>query len=105
MPWIHVHDLRGAIVEAVADERMSGAVNAVAPMGERNVNFTRKFAKRLRRPAVLPVPAFALKLVLGGFGGVLLASQRVRPAVLESLGFRFRHADFESALDDLLGAG
>jgi uncharacterized protein (TIGR01777 family) len=105
MPWIHVHDLRRAIVEAVADERMSGAVNAVAPMGERNVNFTRKFAKRLRRPAVLPVPAFALKLVLGGFGGVLLASQRVRPAVLESLGFRFRHADFESALDDLLGAG
>jgi uncharacterized protein (TIGR01777 family) len=105
MPWIHVHDLRRVIVEAVADERMSGAVNAVAPMGERNMEFTRKFAKRLRRPAVLPVPAFALKLVLGGFGGVLLASQKVRPEVLESLGFHFHHADFESALDDLLGAG
>jgi hypothetical protein len=105
MPWIHVHDLRRAIVEAVADERMRGAVNAVAPMGERNVDFTRKFAKRLRRPAILPVPAFALRLALGGFGGVLLASQKVSPAVLESLGFHFRHADFESALDNLLGAG
>jgi hypothetical protein len=103
MPWIHIDDLRRVIVEAVVNERMSGAVNAVAPMGERNVDFTRKFAARLRRPAVLPVPAFALKLVLGGFGSVLLASQKVRPAVLESLGFEFRHADFESALDDLLG--
>jgi uncharacterized protein (TIGR01777 family) len=103
MPWIHVNDLRRAIVEAVADERMRGAVNAVAPLAERNADFTRKFARRLRRPAVLPVPAFALKLALGGFAGVLLASQKVRPEVLESLGFHFRYADFESALDDLLG--
>ena len=102
MPWIHVHDLRRAIVEAVSDERMRGAVNAVAPSAERNVDFTKKFAKRLKRPAVLPVPGFALKLVLGGFGGVLLASQKVRPAALESLGFHFQYADFESALDDLL---
>ena len=105
MPWIHVHDLRRAIVEAVADERMKGAVNAVAPAAERNADFTRMFAKRLRRPAVLPVPALALKLVLGGFGSVLLASQKVRPAVLESLGFHFRYANFGSALDDLLRVG
>ncbi|MEY5020139.1 MAG: hypothetical protein RLZ22_1227 [Verrucomicrobiota bacterium] len=104
MPWIHVDDLRRAIVEAVVNEQMRGAVNAVAPLAERNADFTRKFARHLRRPAVLPVPAFALKLALGGFAGVLLASQRVRPAALESLGFHFRCADFKSALDDLLGA-
>lgn len=104
MPWIHVHDLRRMLVEAVVDERVRGAVNAVAPRGERNADFTRKFARRLRRPAVLPVPAFALRLVLGGFGGVLLASQKVKPAVMESLGFQFCHADFDSALNNLLGS-
>jgi NAD dependent epimerase/dehydratase family enzyme len=52
---------------------------------------------------VLPVPGFALKLALGGFGGVLLAGQRALPAALEADGFRFRHPTLESALGDLLG--
>lgn len=102
MPWIHVDDLRRAIVEAVLNERIFGVVNGVAPKPERNADFTRKFAKRLGRWAILPVPGFALKLVLGGFGGVLLASQRVRPSALESVGFEFHYPDFDKALDELV---
>lgn len=102
MPWIHVNDLRRAIVEAILNEQISGVVNGVAPKPERNADFTSQFAKRLGRWAIFPVPGVVLKLVLGGFGGVLLASQRVRPGVLESVGFEFRYPDFDKALDDLV---
>ena len=82
MPWIHLDDLRAAIVHAVFSETLTGAVNGVAPAAERNRDFTRKLAAALHRPAILPVPGFALKLALGGFGGALLASQHARPAAL-----------------------
>ena len=59
----------------------------------------------MNRPALLPVPGFALKLAMGGFGEVLLASQRVAPKALERAGFEFRFADLESALPDLLADG
>lgn len=103
MPWIHIDDLRAALVHAVVSDSLSGAMNGTAPHPERNRDFTRKFAAALRRPALLPVPGFALKLALGGFGGVLLAGQRALPAALEADGFRFRHPTLESALGDLLG--
>lgn len=101
MPWIHVDDLRRIIVEAVVNERISGAVNGVAPHAERNADFTQKFARRLGRWAILPVPGFVLKIVLGEFGSVLLASQRVRPAALEAVGFEFQYPNFDKALDEL----
>jgi hypothetical protein len=102
MPWIHLDDLRAAFVHAVVSDSLSGAVNCAAPSPERNRDFTRKFAAALHRPAVLPVPGFALKLALGGFGGVLLAGQRAIPAALEADGFRFRHPTLESALAELV---
>lgn len=103
MPWIHLDDLRGALVHAVISDSLTGAANCSAPHPERNRDFTRKFAAAVHRPAVLPVPGFALKLALGGFGGALLASQRALPAALEADGFRFRHPTLESALADLVG--
>jgi uncharacterized protein (TIGR01777 family) len=103
MPWIHLDDLRAALVHAVVSDSLSGAANCTAPHPERNRDFTRKFAAAVRRPAVLPVPGFALKLALGGFGGALLAGQRALPAALEADGFRFLHPTLESALGDLLG--
>jgi hypothetical protein len=103
MPWIHLEDLRAALVHAVVSDSLRGAANCTAPNPERNKDFTRKFAAAVRRPAVLPVPGFALKLALGGFGGALLAGQRALPAALEADGFRFRHPTLESALGDLLG--
>lgn len=102
MPWIHLADLRAALIHAVMSDSLNGAVNATAPAAERNVDFTRKFAAAVHRPAVLPVPAIVLKLALGGFGGALLASQHVRPAALVAAGFAFRFPTLESALADLL---
>jgi uncharacterized protein (TIGR01777 family) len=102
MPWIHLDDLRAALVHAVVSESLQGPVNCTAPTPERNADFTRKFAKALHRPAILPVPGFALKLALGGFGGALLEGQRALPAALEADGFRFRYRKLEQALEELL---
>lgn len=102
MPWIHLDDIRAAIVHAVASENLAGPLNGCAPAAERNRDFTRKFAAAVHRPAILPVPGFALKLVLGGFGGALLASTHARPAALEADGFTFRFSTLESALADLV---
>jgi uncharacterized protein (TIGR01777 family) len=102
MSWIHVEDLRAAIVHAVVSETLRGAVNATAPVPERNVDFTRKLASALRRPALFPVPPCALKLALGEFSSVLLAGQRVLPGALLADGFEFRFRTLESALGDLL---
>jgi uncharacterized protein (TIGR01777 family) len=101
MPWIHLHDLQAAIVHAVLSESLAGPINGSAPAPERNMDFTRKLAAALHRPAVFPVPGFALKLVLGGFGGALLEGQRALPAALEADGFTFRFPTLESALADL----
>ncbi len=102
MPWIHLADLRAAIVQAVVSETLAGSINGSAPEPERNADFTRKLASALHRPAILPVPGFALKLALGGFGGALLEGQRAVPAALEADGFKFKFPTLESALTDLI---
>ncbi|MEO8613693.1 MAG: TIGR01777 family oxidoreductase [Luteolibacter sp.] len=103
MPWIHLEDLRAAIVHSLFSETLSGPVNGTAPAPERNCDFTRKFASALHRPAIFPVPGFALELALGGFGSALLAGQRALPAALQADDFRFKFPTLESALDDLIG--
>jgi uncharacterized protein (TIGR01777 family) len=102
MPWIHLADHRAAIVHALLSETLAGPLNLTAPHPERNGDFTRKLAAALHRPAILPSPAFALRLVLGEFASVLLASQRALPAALESDGFQFRFPTLELALADLI---
>ena len=75
------------------------------PFIRRNATFTRLLAAALHRPALLPVPGFALKLALGGFGGALLDSQRALPQALTSDGFRFKYPDLEAALQNLETTG
>jgi uncharacterized protein (TIGR01777 family) len=104
VPWIHLSDLARAVHFAVVRPGLSSAVNGAAPGAERNLGFTRKLAAELGRPAILPAPGFALKAMLGGFGEVLLASQRVVPAALLEAGFEFRFPELEGALGDLEGA-
>ncbi len=104
MPWIHIDDLRAAIIHAALSENLSGPVNGSAPVPERNADFTAKLAGALHRPAIFPVPGIALKLVLGEFATALLASQRALPTALEADGFRFRHSTLESALAALIPA-
>jgi uncharacterized protein (TIGR01777 family) len=101
-PWIHLDDLVGVILWAL-ESPVAGAINAVAPESIRNAELTRALGRVLHRPALLPVPGFALRLALGELAGELLGSRRVRPARLEEAGFVFRHRTLESALEAELG--
>ena len=79
------------------DDR-SGPWNAVAPQAVPQAEFARTLGRVLRRPAVLPFPAFAARFLLGGLADLLLEGQRVEPARLLSSGFTFRHPTLEAAL-------
>jgi hypothetical protein len=96
--WIHRHDLVAIMQRAVQDESMQGVYNGTAPTPMRQKEFGKVLGKVLRRPAFMPTPAFALKLLLGGFSTELLSSKRVLPERLEQAGFQFRHPDLEGAL-------
>ena len=98
MSWIHLDDLAGLYLHAAEKAEVSGAVNAVAPAPVTNQEFTRALASVLHRPAVFPVPEFALRLAVGEFASVLLSSQRVVPRVAEKTGYHFRHPDLAEAL-------
>lgn len=105
LPWIHLEDLARIFAAAAGDPRWRGPLNGTAPAPERNADFTAKLAAALHRPAILPVPATAIKLALGGFGALLLESQRAVPVALVAGGFEFRFDTLEAALVDLLGNG
>jgi uncharacterized protein (TIGR01777 family) len=101
--WIALEDLLRVVELALQDDRLSGPVNSVSPEAATNAEFTRTLGQVLRRPAVLPVPAFAVSLFFGEMGReALLASQRVRPARLLESGFAFRVSELAAALNHLL---
>jgi len=101
MSWIHVDDLARLIAFCV-ERPVRGAVNGTAPNPVTNAEFTRHLAAALHRPAILPVPAMALRLLFGDMAEVLLGSQRVIPFAAEAAGFRFGHPHLEPALRYLL---
>jgi len=103
MSWIHAEDLTAMYRFAVESGAVHGPLNGVAPTPVINADFTRALGAALRRPAVVPMPAFALKLLFGEMSEILLASQRVAPKAAEAAGFRFRFPRLEGALADLLG--
>jgi len=105
MSWIALDDAVAALIAAVASSALSGPVNVVAPDPVTNAEFTRTLARLLHRPALLPVPAFALQLAFGKLAdAALLASQRVRPAALERAGFHFVHPALGEALRAAIAA-
>jgi len=104
MSWIAMDDLLGAIHHALLTDGLAGPVNAVAPEPVTNAVFTKTLARVLGRPAIAPVPSFALRLLFGEMAdAALLSSTRVRPARLLATGYRFRFTDLEGALRHLLG--
>ena len=104
MSWIALADLVGAMRFAIVKPALSGAVNATAPGAVSNAEFTRTLARVLRRPAILPLPAFALRVLFGELADeALLAGARVLPRRLEEEGFRFEHPELEEALRFELG--
>ena len=102
--WIALDDLVAAIRFAIDTPTLSGPVNATAPEAVTNEVFTRTLGRVLGRPTPLPVPAFALRLVVGQMADeALLSSARVRPRKLQEFGFSFRHPHLEAALRFELG--
>lgn len=97
--WIGLADLVSVIAFALEEPELRGALNAVAPAPVSNAELTQTLARMLSRPAVLPLPEFAVGLLLGEMGrALLLASTYVIPRRLEGAGFVFRHPTLEPAL-------
>jgi uncharacterized protein len=105
LSWIGIDDLIDVYYRALYDARLTGPVNAVGPAPVRNIEYTKALAGVLHRPALLPVPSFGPRLLLGGQGARELAEadQRVVPTKLTELGHRFRHTRVEDALAHQLG--
>lgn len=104
MSWISIDDAIRAILHALFDETLRGAVNATAPAPVTNRDFTRTLGRVLGRPTPFTIPAVALRLAFGEMAdGALLTSVRVLPSRLLESGYRFRHPDLESALRHVLG--
>jgi uncharacterized protein len=103
MSWIHVQDMVGAIHHILKTDLMQGAVNMVAPKPVTNSEFVKTLAAVLSRPAILPMPEFAVRTVFGEMGEeMLLASQKVEPGKLISSGYPFRYRNLETSLGALL---
>lgn len=99
MSWMSLDDAIEAMLFVLATPALDGAVNLTAPHPVTNAEFTRALAKALHRPAVLPVPAFALRMVLGPMADeALLVSTRAVPGKLTAAGFQFKYARVEEAL-------
>jgi uncharacterized protein (TIGR01777 family) len=104
MSWIGLDDLVAAVAHVLATEGLKGPINFVAPEPVTNATFTKALGRVLHRPTVMPMPAFAARLAFGKMAdSLLLAGQRVRPAVLQGSGFRFLHPEIEGALAHALG--
>ena len=103
MSWIHLHDLAALFQFALANP-VSGPMNGVAPNPVINAGFTRALAAAVHRPAIFPVPAFALRLIFGEMSQILLSSQRALPQAAERAGFHFRYPELAPALADVLKA-
>lgn len=101
MPWIHIDDWTSMVAWLIGDARAAGAFNLTAPEPVTNRAFARALGRVLHRPAVIPVPAFALRLAVGELATALVTGQRVLPQHAEQLGFQFQYAKLDAALASL----
>ena len=97
MPWIHIDDVVGIYVAAI-DNDWSGAVNATAPEPVTNREFSKALGRALHRPAVLPTPGFAIKVLYGDMAVIVTEGQRVVPRRTLELGYAFRYPELDAAL-------
>lgn len=102
MSWIHLEDEVGGILKCLQDNRVNGPVNLTAPNPVNMKEFAGSLGRVLKRPSFLPVPAFALKLLLGEMSELLLTGQNVAPKALLSAGYVFKYPKLEPALASLL---
>ncbi len=100
-PWIHIDDEVAAIRLLLSSETAFGPYNLTAPEPLRNRDFVRLLGRAMRRPALIPTPSFALKMIFGEMSTVLLDGQRAVPSRLQRAGFEYLFSGIEDALNDL----
>lgn len=106
MSWIALADVVGGLQFVMANQRISGPVNFVAPNPVTNAQFTKTLGRVLSRPTLFPVPAFGARLAFGEMAdALLLSSQRVQPVCLSNEGYPFRFSQPETALQHILSGG
>jgi uncharacterized protein (TIGR01777 family) len=101
--WIHMEDLLSAFLFVFNNHDIHGAINCCAPHPVRNRDLAKALGQVLSRPAVVPTPAFVLRLVLGELGSIILEGQRVIPARLLRNGFVFQYPEIRGALQEVIG--
>jgi hypothetical protein len=96
--WVHLDDVVGAMLKCLDDERASGPINVTAPEPVTNKELSKALGHVLVRPAVTPVPGFAVKFLYGEMASIVITGARVMPRRLEELGYHYRQPDLEPAL-------
>ena len=102
VPWIHVDDVVGGLLYCVEHREAEGPVNLTAPTPVTNAELSRALGRVLRRPALLPVPAFGVRLLYGEMSEVVTTGQRAIPAKLQQLGYTFQYDEVGRALADVM---
>lgn len=102
VPWIHLQDVVAALLFCLDHSDLRGPFNLTAPAPATNAELSHALGHVLHRPAVLPVPGFALRFLYGEMAGIVTTGQRAIPAALREHGFSFHHPDLEPALEDVL---
>ena len=102
LPWIHVDDIVGLYLAALDEPAWTGAVNATAPEPPTNKEFSRALGRALRRPALAPVPGFAVRLLYGEMADIVVAGRRAVPERAQALGFTYAHPELDEALRSAL---
>ncbi len=102
LPWIHLEDVVGAVLFALDTPTLAGPVNATVPNPPTQAEFARALGRAVGKPAVLPAPAFVLRLLLGEKADIVLKGQRALPNVLRANGYKFKFTELDKALADLL---
>jgi uncharacterized protein len=103
VPWIHLDDAAGALLHVLDSAAADGAVNITAPEPATNKELSTTLARVLRRPAIAPVPGFAVKLLYGEMASIVTTGVRAVPGRLLELGYEFKHPELEGALRAALG--
>lgn len=101
MPWVHLEDEVGMIDYVLHHSECSGPYNACAPNPVRNQDFAKALGRHLNRPAILPVPSFMLKMILGDMAELILGGQRLQPKRIMEAGYTFKYESLEKALKAL----
>jgi uncharacterized protein (TIGR01777 family) len=104
LPWVHPDDLVGMTLAALDDDAWSGAINATAPEPVTNGEFSRALGRVIRRPALLPVPGFAMRSLYGDMAEMVTTGQRAVPARARELGYAHRRPELDAALRSALSA-